>query len=547
MKTLLCLLSGVCVVVTSGCVGVSPASAEAPVPVVVAPPPSQPGSLDELVAPIALYPDALVALILPASTVSSDVVLAARYLATDADRSEIDAQPWDTSVKGLAHYPDVVQWMDENLSWTQRLGEAYLDQPEEVMAAIQRDRSRARAAGILVDTEQQQVVVEDGAIRIIPARQDVIYVPRYDPQIVYIEQPMYFEPDPWITFGIGFGVGSWLAYDCDWHTRRIWIDHHRHAHWPDHYRHDWRNPRFPGRSGYVSRSGWEPWRPNPGRVPPPHRRHFDPGHRNIPHPTPIAGAPRRDRDFKGPRPERIDRPDHLRPTPGRSDEGRPGRERFGRERPRPDRTPEVARQPSQPQPTSQAERVAETPTARRGGPWRQGWGDAAATRGPRSPENRSIDNQRRERPRDNDARPAGGPSRPDVVRTPPQLHRPPPAMQRPAPAAAPAVPNQPPRQDFARSGHRPAPAAQPPRMQPPPPVARVQAAPPQMRSAPPSAAPQMRSSPPPAARMAAPAPRIERSAPPPAARADNSGGDRGQSGSRGGNGGGGRGRNDAER
>lgn len=296
MKTYLGLMSGVCALMIAGCAGVSQASVEPPIPVVVAPPPpAEKGSLDELVAPIALYPDALVALILPASTTSSDVVLAARYLAGGGDREKVAEQPWEDSVKALAHYPDVVKWMDENLAWTQQLGAAYLDEPAEVMAAIQRDRARAKASGVLTDTPQQQVVVEEGNLRIIPAQPEVIYVPRYDPQIVYVERPVYYSPDPWLTFGLGFGVGSWLAYDCDWRARTIWIDHHRHQRWREH-RHDWRHPHFPNRPEHSAyHPGWQRWKPSPDRHIE-HRRHRD-RHDQF--------AARQDRGLRTPEPNRA--------------------------------------------------------------------------------------------------------------------------------------------------------------------------------------------------------------------------------------------------
>ena len=183
--------------------------------------------------------------------------------------------------------------MDENLSWTQRLGQAYLDDPQAVMNAVQQARARARANGVLVDTQQQQVVVEDSYIRIIPAQPDVIYVPRYDPEIIYVERPTYYSSDPWLTFGIGFGVGSWLAYDLDWHHHSIWVDSHRHEHWRQHR--DWRYRSFPSHAGFVSRDPyWHRWSPSPGRPRPPHRDHNRWTH-EISRPSPLAGAPRFDR------------------------------------------------------------------------------------------------------------------------------------------------------------------------------------------------------------------------------------------------------------
>jgi hypothetical protein len=140
-----------------------------------------PEQLDQMLGPIALYPDPLVALILPASTVPSDLALAASYLAANGAPGGIDAQPWDPSVKALARYPEVVKWLNDNLDWTQALGAAFAQQPAEVMKSIQQLRAQARAAGTLIDTPQQKVDLEGDDIRIIPAQPDTIYVPEYDP------------------------------------------------------------------------------------------------------------------------------------------------------------------------------------------------------------------------------------------------------------------------------------------------------------------------------------------------------------------------------
>ena len=117
-----------------------------------------PEELNRLLAPIALYPDALIALILPASTVPSDLVLVARYIASNGDPAQAANQPWDDSVKSLAHYPDVLKWMDQNLEWTTAVGEAFLDQPADVMNSIQGLRAEAKAAGNLTDTPHQRVI-----------------------------------------------------------------------------------------------------------------------------------------------------------------------------------------------------------------------------------------------------------------------------------------------------------------------------------------------------------------------------------------------------
>jgi hypothetical protein len=154
-------------------------------------------------------------------------------------------------VKSLSHYPSVLTWMDENLSWTKQLGEVFAAQPADVMNAIQRLRARARASGALMDTPQQQIIAQPDVIRIVPAQPDVIYVPQYDPQIVFIDRPMYYA-QPAIFFGVGCGVGPWLAYDFDWSRRSLWIGD-RHRRWSG--RPDWQRPMVgPIPSTHISAS-----------------------------------------------------------------------------------------------------------------------------------------------------------------------------------------------------------------------------------------------------------------------------------------------------
>ncbi len=175
--------------------------------------------LAELLGPIALYPDALIALILPASTYPADIVLGARYVATGGNPARVEDKPWDYSVKALTRYPDTLKWMDENLEWTAQVGDAFIEQPVEVMESIQQLRAKARELGNLVDTPQQRIVQEDTYIRIIPAQPDYIYEPRYDPAVIYYERPL---AGPLLLFSIGYGVGSWLNHDWDWRRHRLY-------------------------------------------------------------------------------------------------------------------------------------------------------------------------------------------------------------------------------------------------------------------------------------------------------------------------------------
>jgi hypothetical protein len=209
--------------------------------------------LEQLVAPIALYPDPLIALILPAAAVPSDIVLANRFLNNGGSADDIDAQPWDQNVKGLARYPDVLQMMDDNLDWTNQLGAAVLAQQANVMTAIQAQRAKAQALGNLQSSPQQQVVADQGAIQIVPADPQVIYVPYYDPAVVYVQAPP--PTAPLVTFGIGLAIGAWLSGDCDWNNHGIYYG--------GYYR-----PGYGWGYNNVTINNNYYWRPNPHRPPP---------------------------------------------------------------------------------------------------------------------------------------------------------------------------------------------------------------------------------------------------------------------------------------
>jgi hypothetical protein len=185
--------------------------------------------LEDLVAPIALYPDPLIAQILPAATFVDQIDEAARYVREYGRYARVDRQYWDVSVKAVAHYPDVLFMMDQKYDWTVSLGQAFVNQNDDVMYAIQLLRQDARAAGNLVSTPQQQVIVDNGYIRIIPAESQVIYVPVYDPQVVYIERP---SPGfGLVTFGAGLSIGAWLNRDCDWRDRKVFYHGWRGRDW----------------------------------------------------------------------------------------------------------------------------------------------------------------------------------------------------------------------------------------------------------------------------------------------------------------------------
>ena len=198
--------------------------------------PFTPEQLDNLLAPIALYPDPLLSQVLVAATFVDDVDEAARWVRAYGTNG-IDDQPWDVSVKAVAHYPTVIAMMANRLDWTTSLGQAYVNQSTDVMMSIQRLRRMARNVGNLVTTPQQQVIVEDDYISIVPYQPQYIYVPVYDPYICYYRRPAWGLA---ITFGTGFLIGAWLNRDCDWHNHRVyyhgwhgggWVDRSRsHVH-----------------------------------------------------------------------------------------------------------------------------------------------------------------------------------------------------------------------------------------------------------------------------------------------------------------------------
>jgi hypothetical protein len=196
-----------------------------------------------------LYPDELVAQILATATYPAEVVEAERWMQSHSDlkgdplAKEVDTQPWDNSVKALAQFPAVLAMMDKNLSWTSSLGEAYMNDSQAVMNAVQQMRSRAQQAGNLRSTPQENVTTEGQTIVIEPAQPNIVYVPEYDPWLVYGE-PLAFYPGwvgypglfiggPGIEFGFGFGIGvfggfgwGWHHWGADWHGHGISYTHH---------------------------------------------------------------------------------------------------------------------------------------------------------------------------------------------------------------------------------------------------------------------------------------------------------------------------------
>src|SRR5947207_4481394 len=195
--------------------------------------------LDSLVAPIALYPDQLLAQILAASTYPLEVIQLEQWLKRNPNLKDqaladgVAKQPWDPSVQGMAVFPDVVTRLSANVGWTTNLGNAFLAQQQDVMDAVQRMRAKAQSQGALKTTEQQKVeteTVEGGqdAIVIEPANPQFVYVPSYDPAVVYgppggYPYPAYYYPGYVPGAGLAFGTGLILGAawannwgNCNW-------------------------------------------------------------------------------------------------------------------------------------------------------------------------------------------------------------------------------------------------------------------------------------------------------------------------------------------
>ncbi|WAC08104.1 MAG: DUF3300 domain-containing protein [Thermodesulfobacteriota bacterium] len=221
--------------------------------------------LDQMLAPIALYPDSLLAPMLMAATYPLEVVEAARWVSQHPDLKDelldeaLLEKDWDVSVKSLAHFPQILAMMDENIEWTSRLGDAFLVQKDDVMDTIQDLRAKAEAAGNLRSTQEQLVAGEPGAITIAPAYPGEMYVPVYDPLWVY--GPWWYPA--YLPFTIGYagisivsgvfdfafgfttaGLFGWC--DWDWGHHDIYVDYGRAGRF-HHFYHD----------GSYGRQRWE--------------------------------------------------------------------------------------------------------------------------------------------------------------------------------------------------------------------------------------------------------------------------------------------------
>ncbi len=257
--------------------------------------------LESLLAPIALYPDPLLAELLVASTYPLEVVQAARWLETQPDLTALSSKDWDASIMRLASVPTVLKMMNDHLDWTTQLGDAFLAKPAEVMAVIQALRKRAMDAGYLKDTPEQQIdaqtvsteqtavvatpaVLTKEVITIKPAKSDTIYVPQYNPEVVYqapmappptgypattivnvnasTPAPSYYPAttttttttsnDSWVNFATGAVVGGLLTWGLmEWADDDYYVGHH-YGNTVCHSGNCWLGGGYYGDRGYAS-------------------------------------------------------------------------------------------------------------------------------------------------------------------------------------------------------------------------------------------------------------------------------------------------------
>jgi hypothetical protein len=242
--------------------------------------------LTQLLAPVALYPDELLAQVLMASTYPLEIVMADRWVQQNKElkgtdlATALEKETWDPSVKSLVNFPSVLSMLSQKLDLTTKLGDAFLEQKDDVMDTVQQLREKAVAAGSLKTSQEQKVVTEGDSIVIEPANPQVIYVPAYDPYVVYGPwwypdyPPFYFYSPPYpgsLFFSYGYGISLGFAWGYawggwNWHDHDVVINVNRNVSYnpyinrPRYVRH------FESRGGPV-RNGRIPWRHDPG-----HRR-----------------------------------------------------------------------------------------------------------------------------------------------------------------------------------------------------------------------------------------------------------------------------------
>ena len=228
--------------------------------------------LEELVGPIALYPDDLLAIVLPAAAYPLQIVDAARFLEALENDPSLEPDPeWDDSVVALLNYPEIVDHLNDDIDWTWRLGEAVVAQQTDVVAAIERFRDRAYAAGNLKSDDYQNVTRENGVIEITPVADDVIYVPYYEPERVVVYQPRpvyYYYPRSYPVYYYPYSAGYHFDHGLFWGVTTAfsigWFSDSLHVYHHSYYGHP-----------YFGRSYWDRWWYRRPSINVYHRTYFD--------------------------------------------------------------------------------------------------------------------------------------------------------------------------------------------------------------------------------------------------------------------------------
>lgn len=316
--------------------------------------------LEQMLAPVALYPDNLLAQIMMAATYPLEVAEAARWSRDNDHPAGNDAvaavqdYDWDPSVQSLVAFPHILLMMDKKLDWTESLGDAFLAQPDDVMDTVQHLRRRAQEAGYFESNEYVRVTPRESIIVVEPVAPDVVYVPYYNPRVVYGTwryddyPPVYW--DPWpdyrpyhndaFAWGVGVGVGVGFFFGAmDWHRHSLYVnhDHHYYREYRDRHHPNWRHG---GYYGHGWRNGRQVWGHEPShRRGAPYRDH-NVGrryHRSDSHDNNRHGFNQhRDSNWRVNDSHRGDRPSN--PNGHRSDDGRPDRFRNDRNRNMPPNT-----------------------------------------------------------------------------------------------------------------------------------------------------------------------------------------------------------------
>jgi len=227
------------------------------------------GELESLVGPIALYPDDLLGIVLDASAHPLQIVQAERFL--EASKNNPNLTPdenWDESVVALLNYPEILEFLNEDLEWTESLGFAFLDQQAELFAAVQNFRKQAYSAGNLKSDDYQEVVIEDFNIKIKPAQPDVIYIPSYEPAQVVVYQPypvygyypyaypVYYYPYPsHHRFASGFFWGVTTVFLIDWIHNGFYSHHYSHHSHPYYGHNYYRGNHYYHSGGHYANHG----------------------------------------------------------------------------------------------------------------------------------------------------------------------------------------------------------------------------------------------------------------------------------------------------